>query len=256
MSWIGTETCKSVSDLLVVDLHLLPGNRDALTLKGPGRPCFFDDPPPASARLHRLHLFDTLFEADSVSKAMQASAGEGFLSIEIGVTEEGHGLVLTAQGRGSALAAEASLVFTDHRRDAESGEGGRAIPSPWIGRRAAAEAGRMREMRRLVLMERRGRLLGRLVTEAAADGVSLRSCQRTVVAAVEADVPLDSLSVEEVKDRIEEIMTGIDAEIVLPADRVIRGAITRTIEKEPDRQAKLVDDIAWSLVWGNRVDFL
>jgi hypothetical protein len=253
---IHIDVGESIADIFVIDLRLYPKDGKSLTLSGARRAIFLDDPPHVLENFHRIHLFDTLFEAESVCEAMRRSFGDNLERIETGVTEEGHGLVMTVQRRPGDGDADSTLVLVDHRRDAGTGEDGRAIPSPLITRKEASEARRNREMRRLVLMERRGRLIGRLVAESTPDGVSLRSCQRAVVALVEAEIPVDSISIEEVKDRIEEIMTGIDAEIVLPADRVIRGAIARTIEKEPDRQAKLVDDIAWSLVWGNRIDFL
>jgi hypothetical protein len=253
---IQIDVGEGVADILVIDLRLDPRDGKSLTLSGTRRPLFLDDPPHVFDNFHRLHLLDTPFEAESVCEAMRRSFGEDLQRIETGVTEEGHGLVMSVQRRPGGGDVDSILELVDHRRDAGTGEGGCAVPSPCITRREASEARRNREMRRLVVMERRGRLIGRLVAESTPDGVSLRSCQRAVVALVEAEIPVDSISIEDVKDRIEDIMTGLEEEIVLPADRVIRGAISRKIVDEPTRRAKLVDDVAWSLVWGNRIDFL
>jgi hypothetical protein len=245
----------NASDLLVIDLFRDPRLDGGLRLSGNGRPVSAGDAPSVLARLYRVHLFDMTVEAEASAKSVSLSMPPGFLEVETARTEEGHGVMMTAQSPDATHSPPAGVALVDHRASS-SFEECRAVLSIDVGRRAAAEARSRRALRRLVSMERRGRLLGDLVRDAAGGGVAIRSCQRSIAEDVAADVPVDWICVEDVKDRIEEILEGMEAEVQLPSDLTISTSIRRAILRRPSLRSGLVDEIAWSLVWGNKVDFL
>ncbi len=228
------------------------------------------------AGTYRLHVYDTSIESQAAIHSLE-SYGLGF-DIACNVLDSGEGVlfVQTSEHAGAGnneetLDVENKLQFNgddgsveiaiiDHRADLASmnlstnrrriatslSYSGKAVMS--ILYECSNDATRIRD--RNISVER-GRLIANIIKRTCCDVEALRTCQISLERVPGALVSIGSVSVDNVKEQLDEMLYGLENAMRPPSNEDIHDLIlkmSRNIHSEHDRVAQ---DVVWAALHNN-----
>lgn len=267
-----------IEDTVFLPLHLDTNRRKKsslqLTFRKSGPALSADNASLIPAGDYRILVYDTMPEALAALRALEAigmlecserytlASGEGVILLRTASSAASGNLVpagMQSMGRGSFKfsgdGGEVTINIIDNRLNlADEGvactrrrEVYASISYP------SEEVVRIANNAGLMVSDHisRGRVLARLVEEGSGSLNALRHCQRSLENIPGALVAMAALSVDNVLDQFDEMLEGLENEMVQPPEEDLHDLVVAQAKKASAGVEGLARDIAWSALHKN-----